>query len=52
MRILEGGVSMHTGTTPAERFRSSLLEMLLESTRNVFQGCLEILLQLCYLRYT
>ena len=52
MRILEAGVFMHTGTTPAERFRSSLLEMLPESTRNVFLECLEILLQLCYLRYT
>ena len=52
MSILEAGVPMQTGTIPAERFWSSLLEMLPDSTKNVSLEWFEILLHLCYLRYT
>ena len=52
MHILEAGVPMQTGTIPTERFWASLLEMLPPGARNVSRQWFEILLLVCFLRYT
>jgi hypothetical protein len=51
MEILAAGIPMHTGTVPAERFWSYLIDIWPPATKNVTFKTYMVMARICFLRY-